>query len=127
MNKFLLIFLLLIFNSLACAAAYSKNLTGSYHCNGTEVNSKNSFSCIMQVKKTNQTYAVEATCNDHTAYSGTGIFNKSKHILSIVFVNPKNIKETGLIVSSVAKNGSLHSTWTYLYKTTVARGVCIKI
>ncbi|MCX7121609.1 MAG: hypothetical protein NTZ67_07565 [Gammaproteobacteria bacterium] len=126
MNKFLFIFLLIIFNSLAYSASYSKNLSGNYNCNGTEVNLKKPFSCIMQVKRTNQTYALKATCNDHSTYNGTGIFNKLKHVLSIVFVNPKNAEETGLIVSNVSKNGTLHSTWTYLHKTTVASGFCFK-
>ena len=125
MKKFFFSALLLYFTSLTYAASYL-NLNGNYNCNGTEVNSKKSFSCIMNVKSTNQTYALKATCNDHTAYTGTGIFDKSKHVLAIVFVNPKNSKETGLIVSKVTKNGTLSSTWTYLYKTTVARGFCTK-
>lgn len=125
-NYFIAISLLIMLNSVAYASSYPKNLEGFYECNGTEVDTKEGFTCTMTMQKTNQTYAIKSNCNDNTSYVGTGIYDQEKHVLALVFVNPKKAEETGVVIADVKQNNELHSTWTYLQKTTVAHGFCTK-
>lgn len=102
------------------------SLAGLYDCNGSEVGSNEPFTCLLKIQKTNQTYEVKSTCNDNSSYIGTGIYDAKRHILSLAFVNPNKIEETGVSISEVKKDYTINSTWTYLHKTTIAQSFCVK-
>lgn len=117
---------LLTFNTASHASTFPTNLEGQYFCNCTEVGTNKTYKAIMSVKKTDQTYTINSKFDDGSFYIGTGIYNQEKHIFSIVFLNPKKSEETGIGVADVKNNYTMTSTWTYLNKTTLAHGTCIK-
>ena len=110
----------------AHASLYPVNLDGDYNCNGTEVGSNEKYTCNMKVKKTGETYSATSTCNDGSSYIGTGIYNKTNHNFSLVFINPKKSEETGIAIAEIRKDYSMSSTWTYLNKTSVGHCACVK-
>lgn len=122
MNKYLLAVFFLAISSFA----QSQNIEGKYNCAGIDIEKQAAFKCELSLTKTVQTYAGEVNCNDGTTYTSTGIYNPEKNSISLVSVNPKDPKETGVAVVTVNKNGSLNSVWTYLGKTTVGHTHCMR-
>ncbi|ASQ44667.1 hypothetical protein [Legionella clemsonensis] len=120
--------LILLLISLNCFADdYPHNITGLYKCKGAEIDTGAVFSCRMNIKKTKHTYDVVTKCNDGAFYLGTGIYDLTKHHLSLVFINPKNKEETGVAIADINKNGSMNSVWTHLNKTTLGQMNCTKL
>jgi hypothetical protein len=122
MKKYLLATAILC--SINFSYAASSNIVGSYHCAGTEVDTKKPFTCIMTIEKTKETYSLITHCDDNTSYTGTGIYREKKRIISSVFINPKNAAETGVGVTEINDDGSLDSRWTYLNKTSIGHATC---
>ncbi|WP_131762225.1 hypothetical protein [Legionella jamestowniensis] len=118
--------ILLLMSSNCFADGYPRHITGLYKCKGSEIDTKTVFSCRMNIKKTKYTYDIFTKCNDGTFYVGTGIYDRAKHNLSLVFMNPKNKEETGVAIADVKKNGSMDSRWTHLNKTTLGYMSCAK-
>ena len=116
----------LLVSSAAFSSQATNNLEGNYECVGSEVNTHETFTCQMTIKKTGFTYASTANCTDGNSYRGTGIYDKNSHRLSTGFINPKKAEETGVSVTRVKTNGSLITEWTYLDKTAVGHTKCIK-
>ena len=102
------------------------DLAGLYHCTGKEVGTGTPFTCQMMINKTGETYASTATCDDDTAYSGTGIYDEKTHHLALVFINTKKAAETGVSLSHVKPDGTIVSLWTYLNRTTTGSTDCKK-
>jgi len=111
-------------SSICFASNASSHFEGKYTCAGTEVGTKQNFTCEMTIKQTGETYSSKASCSDGNSYSGTGIYDKETHHLSTAFINPKKSEETGVSVSVIKSNGNIVSVWTYLDKTTTAQTKC---
>jgi hypothetical protein len=113
--------------SINAFAADNASIVGSYECKGHEVDTHAAYTCEMTIQKTGRTYASTATCSDGTSYRGTGIYDKKSHQLSTVFINPKNVDETGMSVAKIKPSGELAGAWTYLDKTSIAYASCYKM
>ena len=101
-------------------------LDGKYDCGGNELGTGISFKCEMIIKKTGQTYASSAVCNDGNAYTGTGIYNEKIRAIASVFINPKKADETGVTVTYIKDDESMTIDWTYLNKTSIGHSACVK-
>jgi len=112
--------------SVTTAAIAETSIEGLYDCKGSEIGTKEAFTCQMTIKKTGETYASTATCSDGNSYRGTGILDAKNHQLSTVFVNPKKAEETGVCLSVFKGDKRLVSNWTYLDKTTLGTTACQK-
>ncbi|CDZ76791.1 hypothetical protein BN59_01067 [Legionella massiliensis] len=123
MNKKIALLVLGLSTS-TCFAAVS--LEGKYNCHGTEIVSNTSFGCEMLIKKTGETYASTASCDDGNAYQGNAVYDEKKQILATGFINPKKAEETGVAISYVKEDGSLQTDWTYINETTIGHSLCIK-
>ena len=108
------------------AAQPTHTIAGNYVCSGTEVGTQEAFKCTMTIKKTGETYASTAQCNDGTAYLGVGIYDAKTRHLSTGFINPKNPKETGVAVDKINADGSYEAQWAYLNTQTIGRAKCFK-
>lgn len=121
------IFVVSLLVSINCLASqHSPTFDGKYDCAGSEVGTKESFTCELTIKQTGETYASRATCSDGNSYTGTGIYNKKSGQLSTAFINPKKSEETGICVADIKPDGVMLSTWTYLHNTSVTHTTCIK-
>lgn len=112
--------------SCASLCANTSNLAGVYDCTCVEVGTKEISKGVMTVKKTGQTYSTACVFDDGSHYSGTGIYLPEKKIFAISFFNPKKAAETGLVIANVKNDLSMSSQWTYLGKTTLGQGSCVK-
>ncbi|MCP0914863.1 MULTISPECIES: hypothetical protein [Legionella] len=119
------VFLVTLLLTSAVFAYTDYKLGGQYDCEGNEIGTGNVFKCTLTIKKTGETYASMAICDNGNAYTGTGIYDANTHFLSSGFINPKKLDETGIAMSHVKRDGSMESTWTYINKTTIARTRCI--
>jgi len=114
-------------SAVANASSYPADLSGKYECESIEVGTNQLYTGKMIMTKTGQTYSTKSIYNDGSTYSGIAIYNPATHRLSSAFINPKNAEETGVAMVEVEKNYMMHSTWTYLNKTTVGHGTCKKV
>ena len=126
MKKYLLATVVFVCSSVFAHSNESINIEGNYFCTGTEFDTKAPFKCDESIKKSGDTYAFTATCNDGTSYVGTGIFDSKQHNLSIAFRNNKNLKEVGISVKSIRNDGKMIGKWTNLDKSTIGRTNCTK-
>ncbi|ARG98341.1 hypothetical protein [Legionella micdadei] len=126
MKNYLLALLLLSgLSAQAPAATFSSNLEGDYECTGTDEEHPNMvFKGEMVIKKTGQTYSVNSSFSDNASYIGTGIYDKKKRTIALVFVNSQNTKETGISVMNIQENGAMTTDWTYLNRTTIGHSTC---
>ena len=82
------------------------------------------FKCEMTIKKTGETYASSATCDDGNSLVGNGIYNEKTHTIASVFTTREKAEETGVSVTYVKEDGSMTLDWTYLNSTTIGHSVC---
>lgn len=108
------------------ASGHQIALDGKYDCKGNEIGTNSVFKCVMTIKKTGETYASSATCDDGNFYRGNGIYNENTHAISSVFINPKKAEETGVTLTYVKEDGSMNIDWTYLDNTTLGHSTCNK-
>lgn len=113
-----------IFN--AYASSYPTNIEGTYDCKAKEIDSNELSIGVSILKKTGETYDLTSKFTDGSTYHGVGIYDKKTHVLAIGSINPKNENETGVSVAHIEKNGNVKSEWTYLNKTAIGHGTCIK-
>lgn len=103
------------------------SIEGTFNCSGTDKEHPGViYKGIMTIKKTGQTYSVKSSYSDNVSSIGTGIYNKAKHHFVFVFVNPKNIQETGIASMEVSKNDTMTSDWAYLNQTVIGQSSCSK-
>lgn len=107
------------------ASAFSQNIVGKFDCDSREVGSSKHSHGIMTITKNKETYQVETQFDDGSFYKGTGIATPENQLLSVAFVNPKKIKETGIGVTH-SQNGVLKVRWTYIDRSDFADSVCLK-
>lgn len=110
----------------AFAHAEPFKLEGRYECGGKEIDTHTDFKCNMMIEKTGGTYRTKSHCDDGTIYLGTGIYFPETHHLSLVFINPKRAAETGVVAAEVKPDGSMTSTFTYINKTSIEHGYCVR-
>lgn len=101
-------------------------LEGRYECGGKEIDTHADFKCNMSIEKTGETYRIKSLCDDGSSYLGTGIYFPEKRQLTLVFINPKKAAETGVVAAEIKQDGSMASTWTYLNKTSIEHGYCVR-
>lgn len=126
MKKYFCAIALLSFGITAYAADYPVNISGNYDCKSIELGTHESSTCDMTIQKSGETYFIKSIFKDGTTYTGTGIYEPTKHTFSFAFINPKNAAETGVVVADVKKDYSMTSKWTYLDKTSVGYGSATK-
>ncbi|KTD37464.1 hypothetical protein Lnau_0654 [Legionella nautarum] len=121
------LFALLFLSSISGQAlsAAPINLEGNYECVGRDKQHPDTvFKGEMTIKKTGETYSINSSFNDGGSYIGTGIYDKTKKTVSLVFTNPKDAKETGILVMDIKANGSMSNHWTYLNMKTIGQSTC---
>lgn len=126
MKKYLFVIALFAGSSVFAQSNKSINIEGDYNCTGTEHDTKAKFTCDESIKKTGETYAFTAKCNDGTSFTGTGIYDLKQHQLSIAFRNNRNMEEIGISVKSMRQDGQMIGKWTNLDKSTIGHTTCIK-
>jgi hypothetical protein len=110
----------------SASAPAAGGFEGNYTCKGTEVGSDQPFTCDESIKKSGDTYAFTASCNDGTSYTGTGILDSNSNGLSIAFKNTKKSDEMGIAVKTLGQDGTMTGQWTGLDKTAIGQTSCTK-
>lgn len=126
MKRCFLASILLSMSILAYASSYPANLEGIYDSRSIEVGTQENSVGTMVVTKTGETYSIKTTFTDGSFYTGTGVYDMNKHVFAIAFINPNKKEESGVVLADVKKDSSMTSIWTYLNKSTIGRGSCIK-
>ena len=114
-------------NAHAGFISHPANLSGTYDCNSTGIDSSEKYHGTMKIKKTDQTYSIESYFDDGSSYMGTGIYDQVKHSFAVVFANTQNPTVVSLGIADVKKNYSMITSWTFINKTSVGSSTCTKV
>lgn len=117
---FITVLFLVSFNAYSNSNTYPLNLEGTYDCHSTNSGGK------MKIKKTDQTYSIESFHDDGSHYLGTGIYNQTTHTFAVAFRNVENPLMVSFGIADVNENGSMTTSWAFLYDTVVKSSFCIK-
>lgn len=125
MKKWTILFCLLSGIPFATLAGESAMFEGRYECTGKELGTDTSFTAIMTIEKTGETYAIQSRFEKDT-YIGIGIVDNQNNSLSAAFLNPTKMKESGVIIFHARNADKLDATWTYLEQKEIANAVCTR-
>lgn len=117
---------LILFSSVSLANVNRLPMEGKYDCQGAELDSAIPFRCEMVIKKTSETYASTAKCNDGSSLSGNGIYVEKIHAIVSAFGEPSRGGEPGVTISYLSSDGVMNVDWTYLNTTKIGHTRCVK-
>lgn len=133
MKKFNLLAILFIFSS--CAFAGGPDISGKYHCKGTDPFSKVDYQASLDITKTNETFQFTWNLGKSEKYKGTGFYVEGvDNFIPITIVNlskksdPQNPYNSEIQVYKIAQDGTLTGWWTFLGKSKISpTEICSKV
>lgn len=130
-----LVFLAILLMTSSFAFASNSDISGKYHCKGTDPFSQSEYQGSLFVTKTDQTFQFIWDLGNFHKYLGTGFYVEGiDHFIPVTVVSlnkktdPQNPYHSELQVYKIGSDGTLTGWWTFLGKSKVSpKEICTKI
>lgn len=112
--------------SLLSSPLYAADITGNYHCTGSDPFSKSDYTSELTITRTGETYGFKWGVAGKE-FSGTGVISRQgKDFVAAEYWNPSNENNSGVVIYKITDDNTLEGDWTVSEKNLIGSETCKK-